>query len=489
MIFRDLREYISFLDKKEMLIHIKEELSPILEIPTFIAYAAKNDLGTILFENIKGYPGWKIIGNIFGGFKYLRLLFGDRPEEIGEKILSLIGSPYSRGFLSKISKLGDIMKIGRYLPKEVRNTPLKSNVYVGKEVDLNMIPIFKTWPKDAGRFFTYPLVITEDPEYKVYNIGVYRMQVIDRDKTLIHWQPHKRGAITEKLSRELGLNKVPVAVAIGGDPILLFSGASPVPRGLDEYLFAGMLRGKGVEVYKSNLTGLYIPAYAEVVLEGYIDLKDYRLEGPFGDHMGYYTPPSYYPVFKIERIMIREDPIYYGTIVGKPPMEDGYIGKAIERIFLPFIRVIFPEIIDINLPIYGLFQGLAIVSIKKMYPGHAKKVMLGLWGLGQFSLTKIIIVVDHDVDIHDFNQVVYALSSTVDPNRDVLIISNTHTDALDHTTSTPLIGSKLGIDATRKWREEVGKEWPKEVSYDPDVEAKIKDLISKISLNNINTFS
>jgi len=477
MIYRDLREYISHLEQLNMLTKINIELSPILEIPHLLKYFLRNDLGAVMIEKVKGYPEWRVIGNIFGGWKYIKLLFGDKPEQVGENILNLIENPYSSSFLSKIRKFKDVLKLGKYLPKEVRNIPSIYELYEKGDVDLDLIPIFKTWPRDAGRFLTYPLVITYDPELDIYNLGVYRMQVISKNETLMHWQVHKRGAISEKLYRERGEDRVPVAVALGCDPHLLFTGAAPVPRGLDEYLFAGFLRGEGVEVFKSDLTSLFIPVYSEVILEGYVDLNDYRLEGPFGDHMGYYTPPDYYPVFKIERMYIRRNPIYYGTIVGKPPMEDGYIGKAIERIFLPFIKMLIPEIVDINLPIHGLFQGMAIVSIKKMYPGHAKKVMLGLWGLGQFSLTKIIIVVDEDVNIHDINEVIYAVSSTVDPQRDVLIIPNTHTDALDHTTSTPLLGSKLGIDATRKFKEETGREWPEKVEYDMDVFEKIRRII------------
>ena len=478
-IYKDLHDYLNELEQLNLITYIQEELSPVLEIPALIVEAVRKGLGTLLFENVKGYPGWKVVGNLFGDWRYIKLLFGENPEDIGKRILDLLKVPYG-GFIEKLSLLKDVTRLSKYLPKETRSKSYKVE-YVGDEVNLNIIPVFKTWPGDAGKFFTYPLVISRDPEHKVYNIGVYRIQVIGRNEALMHWQAHKRGSITEKIYREKGLTKFPVAVAIGGDPILLFSGACPIPRGIDEYLFAGLLRGEGVKVFKSDYSGLYIPTYAEAVLEGYIDLTDYRLEGPFGDHMGYYTPQEYYPVFRVERILLRRDPIYYGTVVGKPPMEDGYIGKAIERIFLPFLKMIFPEIVDINLPIHGLFHGLAVVSIKKRYPGHAKKVMLGLWGLGQFSLNKILIVVDSDVDVHDLNQVVYAISSTVDPKRDVVIIPYTHTDALDHTVSTPLIGSKMGIDATRKYREELGREWPKEIEgYPDDVMRKIEDIVSRL---------
>lgn len=482
MVYRDLRDFLKDLEDKDLLTKVYDELSPILEIPTLLMYFMKKDLGAVLIENVKGYPGWRAAGNIFGGWRYIKLLFGEKPEEVSIKLIGLIRNPYSEDFLSKLSRFKDFAELRKYLPKVVKSPPLRENIYEGRDIDLESIPIFKTWPNDAGRFLTYPLVITRDPEFNIYNIGVYRMQVLSKNKMIIHWQIHKRGAQSEKSYKEKGMDKIPVAVAVGGDPYLLFTGAAPVPEGIDEYFFAGMLRGCGVEVFKSDLTSLYIPAYAELVLEGYVDPYNYRLEGPFGDHMGYYTPPDYYPVFKVERIAVRENPIYYGTIVGKPPMEDGYIGKAIERIFLPFIKMLIPEIVDINLPIYGLFQGMAIVSIKKIYPGHAKKVMMGLWGLGQFSLTKIIIVVDADINVHDINQVIYAISSAVDPQRDVLVIPYAHTDALDHTTSTYLLGSKLGIDATRKFKEECQRKWPEEVKPDPDVEKKIKSILENLGL-------
>jgi len=482
MVYRDLRDFLEDLEARGLLTKINDELSPILEIPTLLMYFMKRELGAVMIERVKGYPRWRVVGNIFGGWRYIKLLFGEKPEEIGIKLIESLSSPYSEGILSRISRFKDIVELGKYLPRVVKYSPLRENIFEGVDVDLDSIPIFKTWPKDAGRFITYPLVITRDPEFNIYNIGVYRMQVLSKNEAIIHWQIHKRGAVSERIYKERGGDKIPVAVAIGGDPYLLFTGAAPVPRGIDEYLFAGILRGHGVEVFRSDLTSLYIPAYAELVLEGYVDPNDYRLEGPFGDHMGYYTPPDYYPVFKVERILIREDPIYYGTIVGKPPMEDGYIGKAIERIFLPFIRMLMPEVVDINLPIHGLFQGMAIVSIKKRYPWHAKKVMMGLWGLGQFSLTKIIIIVDADVNVHDINQVIYAISSTVDPQRDVVVIPYTHTDALDHTTSTPLMGSKLGIDATRKLKEECLRGWPEEVKLDPDVDEKVRNILKKMGL-------
>jgi 4-hydroxy-3-polyprenylbenzoate decarboxylase len=259
----------------------------------------------------------------------------------------------------------------------------------------------------------------------------------------------------------------------------LFTAASPVPPGLDKYLFAGILRSEGVDVTELG-NGILVPSHSEVVLEGYVDLNDLRLEGPFGDHLGYYTPPDYYPVFKFEKVYIREDPIFQVTSVGKPPLEDAWIGKGVERLFLPFLKMLVPELVDMNLPEYGLFTGIGIFSIKKYYPGQGKRAMMSLWGLGQLSLLKIIIIVDHDVNVHDLNQVLYAITTTVDPQRDVIIIPNIITDSLDHTTPHPPLGSKLGIDATRKFKEEMGgKEWPEEVKSDPLIEKKAKEILSK----------
>ncbi|MEM4138760.1 MAG: UbiD family decarboxylase, partial [Sulfolobaceae archaeon] len=311
------------------------------------------------------------------------------------------------------------------------------------------------------------------------NLSVYRIQVLNEKEAIVHWQAFKRGSLTAQKYKHKGITRIPVAIVNGVDPIIAFTAAAPIPPGLDKYLFAGLLRGEGVDVHKLD-NGILVPSHAESVLEGYVDLNDLRLEGPFGDHLGYYTPPDYYPTFKLERAFLREDPIFHVTSVGKPPLEDAWIGKAVERIFLPFLKMLIPEIVDMNLPEYGLFTGIGIFSIRKYYPGQAKRVMMALWGLGQLSLTKMIIIVDHDVNVHDINQVLYAIASTVDPQRDILIIPYTLTDSLDHTTPNPPLGSKVGIDATRKFKEELGgKEWPEEVRSDEKISEKAENILKK----------
>ncbi|TRM96612.1 menaquinone biosynthesis decarboxylase, partial [Sulfolobus sp. F1] len=280
---------------------------------------------------------------------------------------------------------------------------------------------------------------------------------------------------------EKGISKVPVAIVTGVDPVVAFTAASPVPPGLDKYMFAGILRGEGVDVTEVD-NQLLVPSYSEVVLVGYADLEDLRLEGPFGDHMGYYTPPDYYPKFKLEKVYIRDNPIFHVTSVGKPPLEDAWIGKAVERIFLPFAKMIVPELVDMNLPEYGLFTGIGIFSIRKYYPGQAKRAMMALWGIGQLSLLKIIVIVDSDVNVHDINQVLYAISANVDPKRDIMLVDNVLTDSLDPSVPYPPLGSKLGIDATRKFKEEMGKEWPEELKSDENVAKKAgKPLIKTLA--------
>lgn len=469
-ILRDMRTYLDFLESNGLLRRISVEVSPILEIPEVLRRVMYRRGPALLLENIKGYPNWRVAGNIFCNLDVFRRALGvDALEDIGARLVSLAISPPPTGLIDKIRAFKDMVSLSRYLPKKTGSSPIFEEVLDGRDASLDKLPVFKTWPRDGGRYFTYPIVVTRDPEKGIYNMGVYRIMILDDKRGVIHWQIHKRGAEFYRKAREAGLDEVPVAIVIGGDPATLFTGAAPVPYPLDKYLFAGMVRGEGIPVTELE-SGLLVPANSEVVLEGVIKIFEMEYEGPFGDHMGYYDKPvDRYPVFHLERIYMRRDPIYYGSVVGKPALEDAVIGKAVERIFLPIIRMLLPEVVEINLPEHGVFHGMAIVSIKKRYPGHAKKVMMGLWGLGQFSLTKIIIVVDSDIDPHDINQVIWAVSVNVDPQRDVLVVPWTHTDALDPATSIQGYGSKLGIDATRKYREEYGgREWPMEVEVDED---------------------
>jgi 4-hydroxy-3-polyprenylbenzoate decarboxylase len=473
MTFKDLRDYIKFMESRNRIIHIQDELDPILEIAEITRRAAYLGLPPLIFDNVKKFDNWKIITNIFGSMDSIYDIFGTRNlESITESFLSNLNN-LPINFFDKIKSLPSMIQMGKYLPKA------KKPDFKESSITFNEIPALKTWPKDAGRYLTYSIVITKDPS-GIHNLSVYRVQILNDKEAIVHWQAFKRGSLTAMKYKENGINKIPVAIVNGVDPIIAFTAASPVPPGLDKYLFAGILRGDGVDVYELD-NGILVPSYAESVLEGYVDLNDLRLEGPFGDHLGYYTPSDYYPVFKLEKSYAREHPIFHATSVGKPPLEDAWIGKAVERLFLPFLKMIIPDLVDMNLPEYGLFTGIGIFSIKKYYPGQARRVMMALWGNGQLSLLKMIIIVDSDINIHDINQVMYAIASTVDPFRDVIIIPNALTDSLDHTTLYPPLGSKIGIDATRKFKEELGREWPEELKSDENVVKKVSPIIDRIT--------
>ena len=479
---RDLRSYLDFLEKNNKLVRVKEELSPILEIPAVLRRVMYNKGPAIIFENVKDYRDWRVVGNLFVDLDTLKEALGVKKlEEIGSRLVEFATKPIPIGFFEKVKSVGELTKLSKFVPKKTSKAKFKKNIIDGADNPLDQIPAFKTWPKDGGRYLTYPLVITKDPVKGIYNMGVYRVMLLDGERGVIHWQIHKRGAKAHFDYWKRGEEEIPVAIAIGSDIGTLLTGASPVPYPLDKYLFAGAVRGEGLNLFELE-NGLLVPANAEIVLEGYVRPYELHEEGPFGDHFGFYDKPTEkYPIFYVERMYHRDNPIYYGSVVGKPPLEDAVIGKAIERIFLPIIKILLPEIVEINLPPHGVFQGLMIVSIRKRYPGQAKKVMMALWGLGQTSLTKIIIVVDETVDPHDINQVIWAVSSYVNPQRDVVIIPNTHTDALDPASTAPSYGSKLGIDATKKFKSEnYGKEWPEEVEEDESVLKKVEDVINRI---------
>lgn len=474
MAFEDLRDYINYMRSKKKIIEIDEEVDPILEIAEISRRATYAHLPPLLFKNVKSYPRWSVITNVFYSIEAFYDFFNTKNlEEVTSSFLDNLLGSMPLTLSGKIRNLLDILKLGKILPKNKKPT--------FKEADLNFnkIPALKTWPKDAGRYLTFSILITKDPETEVHNLSVYRIQLLNEKEAIVHWQALKRGALTSFKYKDRGITKIPAVIVNGVDPVLAFVAASPVPPGLDKYLFAGILRNEGVGVYEMS-NGILVPASAETVFEGYIDLEDMRLEGPFGDHLGYYTPPDYYPVFKLDKAYSRENPIFHATSVGKPPLEDAWIGKAVDRLFLPFVKMLIPEIVDMELPEYGLFTGVGIFSIKKRYPGQAKKTMMSIWGLGQLSLLKMIIMVDSDVNVHNLNEVIYAIATTVDPKRDVVIIDNVITDSLDQASPHPPLGSKIGIDATRKFKEEVGKEWPEEVSNDESIVKKIMPLWEKI---------
>jgi len=447
----DIPHFIEELEKAGELKRIKTEVDTNLEIAEILRRTMYSNGPALLFENVKNYE-MPVLGNAFGSMKRLEIgLETSDFTEIGQRIVDLTKMDIPSGFLNKIKKLPELSKMSDSFPKLENSGPVTE--VVSDSPSFEKIPILKTWHKDAGKFITFGLVATKHPETGIRNLGVYRMQIVDDTHAMMHWQKHKRGAHHHDIAKEKG-EKIEAAVIIGSDPATVFSAVAPVPEGLDKYLFAGIARKKGVKTVKCKTIDLEVPANAEMVLEGYVDPSDIRDEGPFGDHTGYYTPKEPFPTFTLTGIMQRKKPIYLTTIVGKPIVEDAYIGKVIERSFLPLLRMFQPEVVDFAMPPAGWFQGFAIISIKKRYPGQAKKVMMGLWGLGQLALTKIFVVVDEDINVHDINDVIWAITTRADAARDMMIINNTPTDTLDPASPLVNFGSKLGIDATQKTKEE-----------------------------------
>lgn len=477
MPYCDLREFIERLESANELARIKIEVSPELEITEVTDRVVKSGGKALLFERPKGYS-IPVFINAFGTKKRMLMALEISDfDEIRERILSIrkLKSSSVIEMMEGLESLRDLMAIP---PKKVSDAPCMEK----RAESLDKFPILKCWPKDGGKFITLPIVITKDPETEELNAGVYRMQVFDGRTTGMHWQIHKHGAEHFRKYRELGKDRIEVAVAIGVDPAVLYAATAPLPEGVSEFAFAGFLRRERVELVDCETVDLQVPATAEIVLEGYVKIDEVRLEGPFGDHTGYYTPPEPYPVFRITNIAHREDPIYHATVVGKPPMEDAWLGKATERIFLPIIQLLNPEIVDINLPVEGGFHNLAIVSIRKRYPGQAKKVMFSLWGTGMLSLTKIVIIVDNDVNVHNLSEVIWAVTTRFDPARDVVLLPPSPTDALDHSAYIANLAGKLGIDATKKLREEgYEREWPEVVEMSSEVKEKINRIWGEIS--------
>ncbi len=451
MAIEDLGEFVEKLEKVGELRRIKTQVDANLEIAEILRRTMYSNGPALYFENVKNYD-MPVLGNAFGSLKRLEIgLETDDFAQIGQRIVDMTKMEIPTGIFEKIKKLPELSKMTDIAPKLQKSGPVTEIFEDSPSFD--KIPILKTWHKDAERFITFGLIATKHPDTDVRNLGVYRMQILDSTHALMHWQKHKRGAHHYDIKKDAG-NKIEVAVIIGADPATVFSAVAPVPEGLDKYLFAGITRKTGIKTVKCKTVDLEVPANAELVLEGYVDPSDIRMEGPFGDHTGYYTPPEPYPVFTLTGIMRRQKPIYLTTVVGKPILEDAFIGKVIERSFLPLIKMFQPEVVDFSMPAAGWFQGMAIISIKKRYPGQAKKVMMGLWGLGQLALTKIFVVVDEDVNVHDMNDVIWAITTRSDAARDVIIINNTPTDTLDPASPLVNLGSKLGIDATQKTKEE-----------------------------------
>ena len=477
MTFDSLGEYIDALESAGELKRVRTRVSPNLEIAEILRrlmYSGPESSPAVLFENVEG-SDMRVLGNAFGSMKRLGIALGGSDfEEIGRRITDLAKMKIPAGMLNKLKMLPRLQELAEYGPKYIDSGPV-SKIVETDRASLERLPALKSFPDDAGRFITFGLVVTKHPETGSRNLGVYRIQVIDGKHAIMHWQTHKRGAQHYRMLKEQN-KKIEVAIVIGADPATVFSAVAPVPEGMDKYLFSGITRKKGVRLIRCKTVDLDVPAEAELILEGFVDPNDMRMEGPFGDHTGYYTPPEPFPTFTLTGIMSRENPIYLTTVVGKPILEDACIGKVIERSFLPLVQMFHPEVVDFSMPPAGWFQGLAIISIKKQYPGQAKKVMMGLWGMGQLALTKMLIMVDSDVNVHDFNEVIWAVTTRADAARDTIIINNTPTDTLDPASPLVNLGSKLGIDATTKWKEEG---YMREIQQLAEVDAQTKSLVDK----------
>jgi 4-hydroxy-3-polyprenylbenzoate decarboxylase len=472
MAFRDLREFLRALEMRGLLRRVRAPVSTDLEITEINDRVVKSGGPALLFENVEGHSVPVAI-NLFGTKERMAIALGvddldALPQKFG-RLIELAMTPPTGGFIEKLKLLPTLFDLSRTLPKVVSDAPCKEVVLEGDRVDLGRFPILKCWPQDAGRFITFPLVFTHDPETGRRNVGTYRMQVYDRRTTAMHFHPHKDGARHFRKAR----GRLEAAVAIGADPATCFAATLPLPPDVDEILVAGLLRGEGVRTVRCDTVEIEVPAEAEIVLEGWLDPKERRVEGPFGDHTGYYSLEDEFPVFHVERITHRRDPIYHTIVVGPPPQEDGFIGYAIERLFLPLLRLHLPEVVDYHMPMEGIFHNLMIVSIRKQYPGHARRVMHAIWGLPQAMFTKVIVVVDEDVDVRNPREVVWKALNHIDPERDIEFVMGP-VDILDHASRLPGLGSHMGVDATRKWPGEgFDRRWPDEIRMSPEVRALV----------------
>ncbi|MBY0374133.1 MAG: menaquinone biosynthesis decarboxylase [Bryobacteraceae bacterium] len=482
MPYRDLRDFIAALEKAGELKRIPFEVDPRLEITEFADRAVKQGGPALLFEKPKGYS-MPVLINAFASKRRMEIaLEVANVQELADRITEYLEMKMPQGLLGKLKMLPKLAEMGAFFPKIVDRGPCQE-VIQRDGFSLKELPVLTCWPQDGGPYITLPMVFSKNPLNGKRNCGMYRMQVYDERTTGMHWQTHKQGAEHyRRLAREGQNTKMEVAVAIGADPAALYSAILPMPPDIDEMMIAGFMRGKPVEMVKCQTVDLEVPAHAEIVLEGYVNLGELRTEGPFGDHTGFYSLEDEYPVFHVTCVTRRKDPIYAATIVGPPPMEDYYMGAAIERIFLPLMRMTLPEVVDMHLPAEGVFHNLMIVSIRKSYPMHARKVMHAVWGLGQAMFTKCIVVVDHDVDVHNVSEVAWKALNNIDPERDVEFVKGP-VDSLDHASRMVNWGSKMGIDATKKWPEEgFTRRWPDVITMPDDIKSRVDALWKKAGL-------
>ena len=475
MHFKDIRQFIEFLDERGDLKRITAKVDSDLEITEITDRTIKSGGPALLFENVAGSDAPVAI-NLMGTHQRTAWALGvEKIDDLTSRVRKLLGlaqGPPS-GLMGKARALGDLVSVARTQPKIVRRAPCQDVVVTGEDVDLNILPALKCWPDDAGRYITLPLVVSRDPESGRRNVGIYRMQIFDRNTTGMHWQTHKGGAHHYRVGESQRLQKLEVAVALGGDPAAIWSGSMPLPPDMDEFAIAGLIREEPVELVKCKTVDLEVPAHAEYVLEGYVTPGELRPEGPFGDHTGYYSPAEDYPVFHVTTMTHRKNPIYPTTMVGRPPTEDFFMGKAAERIMLPILQMALPEIVDMNMPAEGAFHNLLIVSMRKEYPGHAQKVMHALWGMGLLMLTKTIIVVDHDVNVQDPSEVAWRVTNNINPATDITFAEGP-IDDLDHATPIPKFGSKMGIDATAKGiTDGRSRDWPPDIVMSEEIKTLV----------------
>ncbi|GAB4336041.1 MAG: menaquinone biosynthesis decarboxylase [Candidatus Abyssubacteria bacterium] len=460
MAYEGLKDFITALEREGELKRIRARVSCELEMTEVVDRVSKAGGPALLFENVEGYRVPVLI-NAFGSSKRMGMALGvEDVNDIGREIEDILHLPLPVSIVDKLKMIPKIAQFAKFPPKTVGRAPCQEVVL--DQPSLSFLPILKCWPQDGGRFITLPMVFTKSLSSGLRNCGMYRLHVYDERTTGMHWHVHHDGARHFREYKAAG-KRMEVAVALGGDPAITYAATAPMPADIDEMLFAGFLRKTPVEMVRCKTIDMEVPACAEVVLEGYVDPEEERVEGPFGDHTGYYSLADVYPVFHIQCITHRKEPVYPATIVGKPPMEDCYMGKATERIFLPLIKTQIPELVDMNLPLFGVFHNYAFVSIDKRYPYQAKKVMHAIWGLGQMMFTKIIVVVDKGVNVQNVDEVLWRVGNNVDPRRDITIVDGP-LDVLDHASPLPRAGSKIGIDATKKWPEEGHtREWPDEI--------------------------
>ena len=484
MKYKDLRDFIGFLESRGELKRITTPVSCELEIAEICDRVVKKGGPALLFENVEGYD-IPVLINMFGTERRMAWALGvESLDDLVEQVRRLLGLMQGppEGIMEKMRTLGQLVRMASFQPKTVGRAPCQEVVIMGEDVDLNKYPILKCWPMDGGRYITLPLVISKDPQTGTMNLGMYRVQVYDARTAGMHWQTHKVGAHHYRMGGERGLERIDVAIALGGDPATIWTGSAPLPPDMNELVVSGFIRQEGVELVKGKTVDLEVPAHAEMIIEGYVVPGYERMEGPFGDHTGYYSMPDMYPVFHVTCITHRRNPIYPTIIVGRPPMEDYYMGKVTERVFLPIIQMILPEVVDINMPAEGVFHNLVIVSVKKEYPGQARKVMYGLWGMGLMSLAKTIIVVDHFVNVHDPSEVTWRVTNNIDPSQDIMFASGP-LDDLDHASPTPKYGSKMGIDATAKGHMEGRqRDWPPDIVMSPEMVALVDNKWAEYGL-------